>query len=848
MYPPQTLLIFVLFFLSGFTALVYQVLWMKELGLLFGNTIHAAATTLSSFFLGLMSGSYFFGRIIRRYRNAVQVYSLLEFGIALSALLYFLLLAVFHAIYDSVFGLFGAAAGGLVVIKFFMAVLLLTPAAFFMGGTFPVMSHYLVRNKYQQGIITSALYATNTLGAMTGAFLAGFYLPVLLGFKGSYALAVAVTALIAVLAWYLSRSGYRPTAPSAPAAPAGGAAVQFEPCPYAMLAMISFLSGFATIGLEVIWTRMFAQVLQNSVYTFSMILVMFLLAISLGAWLTHILIRIVRKPTLLLFVFILLSSLSVIATPTLFMLVTDNLRYLGGDTSWGVYVMEIFGAGAAVVLLPGILTGTIFPMTLKLAEPYSDDVGGTVGHLTAMNTLGAILGSVTAGFILFGLLGLWNSIGFFAAVYAALMLLLIIRVKTLHKVYAYVAGALAIVTVTQLVYQAHKLPIVFIDEAGEKLVEAWEGNYGTTAVVDVNGSLKLKVNNYYTLGGVPSSGFEERQTQIPVLLHPEPEKVFYLGMGTGITAGTSLLYPVKDVLVVELVPEAIIAAQKHFSRYLYGLFADPRVRIYAEDGRNFLAGTDRQYDLIISDLFIPWQAGTGTLYTREHYATVLERLEDDGLFMQWMPMYQVAEEEFGIIVRTMLDVFPLVTLWRGGFMTDKAIMGIAGHKSRTPISREHLQANLGYEASRFEYSNIIYPLEADRTGYNEFREAPDLISSFLIYYAGNLSRAADVFASYRVNTDNHPLIEYLAPKTHRAEKARLKGWFVNAALLRLLQDIHDRVPPEADPYLVNLTPQQRRHYSAGLHLHEYEIAKLSGERAVLEEKLEAFRAITMPDF
>ena len=843
----RTLIIFLLFFLSGFTALVYQVLWMKELGLLFGNTVHAAATTLSTFFFGLMAGSYFFGKAIKNYQNHIKVYALLELGIALTALFYFLLLTFFHAIYQSVFNLFGAGSMGLLLVKFCMAVVILSPAAFFMGGTFPVMSHYLVKNKYQQGKITSALYATNTLGAMVGAFLAGFYLPVLFGFNGSYVFAVCITSLVAAIAWYLARLEPLPVTSSVSGAQPATTDIQAGSYPYALLILISFLSGFCTIGLEVIWTRMFAQVLQNSVYTFSMILVIFLLAISLGAWLTHIMIRIFKNPTVLLYVCILLSALTVMSTPTLFMSMTNNLTYIGGDESWLGYVVAIFTTGAVVILLPGILTGTLFPLVLKLAEPYSDNVGKTVGQLTAVNTLGAILGSVIAGFILFGVLGLWNSIGFFAAVYAALLLLITVKIKPLNKVYTYVVSLLAIVSVVYLVQQSEKLPVVFVDETKEKLVEIWEGNYGTTAVINRGGTLKLKVNNYYTLGGVPSLGFEERQTQIPVLLHPEPDKVFYLGMGAGVTAGASLLYPVKEVLVAELVPEAMLAARKHFAKFLYGLFDDERVSIFVEDGRNFLSGTKNNYDLIISDLFIPWKAGSGTLYTKEHYQTVLDRLEADGLFVQWMPMYQVSEQEFGIVVRTMLEVFPQVTLWRGGFMTDQAILGIVGHNNTEAINKDQLEESLQYELNKFDYSNIVYPVEAGMTGYNQFREEVDSISSFMIYYAGNLSQAAALFNDYGINTDNYPLIEYQAPKSHRAEKAKLKNWFVNDELIDLLNKVHEISPPESDPYLVELTPDQRRHVTAGLFLHEYEVVKLTGRRELIEEKLEAFRSIALPD-
>ena len=173
---------------------------------------------------------------------------------------------------------------------------------------------------------------------------------------------------------------------------------------------------------------------------------------------------------------------------------------------------------------------------------------------------------------------------------------------------------------------------------------------------------------------------------LPVLLHDAPQSVYVLGLGTGITAGASLKFPIKSLTVTELVPEVIEASNKYFHSYSTGLFNDPRAEVIAEDGRNYLRGTEQRFDVVISDLFVPWKAGVGGLYSLEHYLTIMDRLNDQGLFMQWLPTYQLAKADFEIIARTMLEVFPQLTVWRGDFSARKPIIGLLGHKQAFPLS------------------------------------------------------------------------------------------------------------------------------------------------------------------
>ena len=198
------LIILSLFFLSGVSALIYEVLWLKELGLLFGNTSYAMATTLAAFFMGLAVGGYQWGRRVSANKNPLKLYGLLELSVAGCAAGYFLILKSYALVYPVIFDWFGNERVLFVTVKFMLAILILFPPAYFLGGTLPVISHYVVRHSSQLGQKVSVLYVVNTLGAVSGVFLAGFYLPVVVGYRQSYLMAMSVTVVVALTAVWLS--------------------------------------------------------------------------------------------------------------------------------------------------------------------------------------------------------------------------------------------------------------------------------------------------------------------------------------------------------------------------------------------------------------------------------------------------------------------------------------------------------------------------------------------------------------------------------------------------------------------------------------------------------------------
>jgi len=847
-----------LFFLSGMTGLVFQVLWMRELRLLFGQTAHAAAATLTAFFLGLALGGHWVGRYAARARRPFRVYAALEAGVAGAALLTLPVLTLYHAIYPFLYASFGGWPVCFTLMKLVLALLALVPPAFCMGGTLPMLAEHAVAGRRTLGKAATGLYAVNTLGAAAGAYLAGFHLPLVLGFSRAYALNVGVVVGVAGLAFLLSRGQGRPAPPvvrpvvggrpepgNTAGAPAGSGSGAKGPLGRGTVRILAGVSGFVTLGMEVLWTRMFAQVLHNSVYTFALILVLFLMSLALGGLVARGLIRYRWPPAGVLVVLMAMAGLAVGVSPFVFHAMTDGMGYLGGGEGWAGYLVRVFGIGLAVIGLPCVLLGIIFPYLFDVAGGERGGPGRTVGDLVAVNTVGGVLGSWMVGFVLLDALGLWGSLQLLGAVYGLAALLLADRVPR-GRVPLRVAAAVVVLLMVSLLNPA-RLALVRVDPVGrdEALVAVYEGSAGVVAVVKRGEALKIKMNNHYTLGGTGAMAFEKRQSHLPLLLHPRPRRVCYIGMGTGITAGAALDHPVERVVVTELAPEAVRAARAHFGPYVNGLFEDPRVEVRVEDGRNHLLGTRDRYDLIVADLFIPWRAGVGGLYSREHYEAARRRLAEGGLYAQWLPMYQLSRGEFGIIARSMLEVFPSVTMWRGDFLNDEPIVMLLGARGGEPMDPEALRRRWRAAERAVGQASLAESAEGASEAAGGAQGGAGRTTgawgALLLHYTGNLSAAAERFAADPVNTDDRPLIDFHAPIIQRRVRAGRAKRLTGRAYLGLLESMAEAVLPEVDPFLARVPDAERRFVRAGLELHRARVFRAAGDRKAYWQAMMRFR-------
>lgn len=830
------MVIYLLVFCSGLAGLIYEILWMKQMGLLFGNTAHAASVTLAAFFAGLAAGSWFWGRRVTRAASVLRVYASLEAGITLTALIYFVILDCYYRIYPLVYQRIDSAVV-LLAVKFALALLLIFPPAFCMGGTIPVIGQYMVRRRSAFGSTSALLYGVNTLGATLGAFMAGFFLPLWIGFKVTCMGAMAINAAVAVVAFALSRGtgrGGQPAGAGFDASP-GGAGTLVRPAGegrsaerWAILS-VCFLSGFGILALEVLWTRMFAQVLENSVYTFAAILVIVLLCLATGALISSRLARRVDSPVPMLALLTLLSGVAVAFTPSIFMVLTDSMQILAVACSWPRYVLLIFKTGFLAIGLPALLLGSVFPFLMKVEERHAISAGRSLGRLAAVNTVGAIVGSLACGFLFLEILGMWRTMQLIGAVYLVTALILPsgwgargVALKT--------SGGLFLVLLFTVLDPA-RLPVTSVDplRGNEEIRETWEGSDCTVAVALGRGGLSIKINSHYGLGSTGAAPMERLQASIPLMIYPQAKTLFFLGLGTGITAGGALdsqFSNVTRVVACELVPEVVTAAEKYIAHcddgdYTGGLFTDKRATVMVEDGRHYLMAARDRFDMIISDLFVPYRSGAGSLYSKEHFQSSRDRLNAGGVFVQWLPLYQVTETEFSIIARTMLDVFPEVTLWRNTFQPGDEVVALVGHKEASSLPA----CNVDNSAARKDAIAGKDYHDLDRL------ELPFDRQSILFFYCGNLTASKTLFDGYPVNTDDHPVIEYLAPRTYRNRNDTAIPWFVGPRFARLVDGLQRRCPPESDPMLANRSAEDRRLPVAGAAYHWARLWEVIGDES-----------------
>ncbi|MFV2008099.1 MAG: spermidine synthase, partial [Longimicrobiales bacterium] len=516
-----------------------------------------------------------------------------------------------------------------------------------------------------------------------------------------------------------------------------------------------------------------------------------------------------------------LGALMVGLSPAVFGWVTGGLAYVAPRATWPAYLTTVFRMVTVVVLPPAVLIGAVFPYLLKATPLRGRPAGPLVGRLVLLNSLGAVAGPIVAGFILLDLVGLWIAIKIMAVVYGGLALFVVSPRGGRRSFRGPAFSAVALVAVIGL----PSPPVVRL-EPGEILRAVWEASDGVVSVVESDGGVQMRLDNFYALGDSRSTLVEQMQAHVPLLIHPKPAKVLFLGLGTGLTAGASLVHDVERVVASELVPNVIRAARRYFSPWTNGLFTDPRVEVVADDARNYLLSSTETFDVIVGDLFTPWHAGTGSLYTVEHFRLVSERLAEGGVFAQWLPLYQLTPEGFETIAATFASVFPQVTVWRADFSDSRASIALVGQELGARLDQETLLRN-------------------SRSVTGAADGAPDSPDEHMatLFYVGNLTAAPGRFSGVALNTDDRRILELRAPVLSQEANAGRETFVVGRELERLFTTIHAAVPLENDPYLSSLPRNEVRYADAGLMYFRYLRLAASGRRAEALEVLEGLETV-----
>jgi spermidine synthase len=775
-----TALVLACFFLSGASGLVFEAVWTRELTLVFGSTALAMSTVLSVFMGGLALGSWLAGRWADRIVDRLRAYALAEAGVGVYALLVPLVLAGYPALNAAMYRLLGSSAVGLSLARFVAAALLLLVPTTLMGATLPLLSRHFANttNDYDGSSVAGLvgrLYAINTFGAVVGTFVGGFVLLPDVGVRATNYTAAATNLTLAAAVWLARRRLAGPVDDEL-------ASVKLErdqPAPPVFaatlvqrrVALVAFAaSGAIAMVDQVLWTRALAIIIGSSVYSFTLILLAFLVGLAGGAaLLSRLTARTTRPMEWLAGV-----HLATAAMIGLSYLVMDKLpsAFLGllrgGAFSVDGIIFCQFLLAALAVLPATLCMGGVLPLTVRVVARSLESVGRDVGTAYSVNTLGAIVGSFAAGFIVLPVAGLQRGLGIGAVTTVVLAAILLVVARPSAK--RLVAAALLPVVALACIHVMPRWSLrhfsagLFRVSIAKDIIESnkWalpelayyhDGIATTVSVEKWQRTVALKNN-----GKVDASNGDDMSTQIMVGLmpfvfwkaaHPDTDKkprAAVVGFGSGVTIGAVTQFPMAHADVVELEPAVIEAGTRFFGQWNHHPEQDPRVRIIIGDGRNFLTQASDKYDVIVSEPSNPWITGVSNLFTVDYWKLARARLADDGVFCQWAQLYEMSSKNIKIILKSFAQVFPYTYVFSAEDLSSDVILVATNHPLKLDVHA--LSGSFVDETLRKELKRGGVESAEDIVSY--LLLTPDEIPAFT--------------AGSPLNTDDDAIIEFGAPR------------------------------------------------------------------------------------
>jgi spermidine synthase len=735
-------------FASGAAALAYQLLWVRRLGEIFGQTAPAVAVVLAVFFLGLGLGAWWIGRVVSRpaagagTQGALRVYVALELAIGAFGLAFLPLCGGLERAYVALAPSEWPLARGLLV-KGLLCAALLLPPAIAMGGTLPALVRAACPDRSSFGRRLAWICSLNTLGSALAALAVAFALLPSLGVRASLLCAVGANAFAALCAVLARRtapaSEERVESPELGAPAQAGLALRWR--------IAAALSGFVAIACEVLWTRALAARTTSTVYSFALVLAVYLGGLALGSLgLAALERRALVRPAA---AGLTLACAGVAVVASMAVLVRMSSRLVASGADLDALLLGELGWTALAIGPAVACFGLALPLLARLATGTGAPPARALGVVWLANTCGTVLAALATGFWLLPELGLRASFALVSglALLAGLGLTWSTRARS-GAIAACIAGALVLVL----------LPTdlrLWSGDPRDRLVAYREGLEAGLAVVDeASGDRALRLNASYRLGSLRTRFAQERQGWIPLLLHRDARSLLFLGMGTGSSVGAVAAAGGRAIDVLEIVPELgeLLPYFAAANRNLSTRFAqDPKLRLLAVDARHFVRTTAKRYDVVIGDLFVPWRAGEGAMFTREHFAAVRGVLEPGGLFCQWLPLYQLSPAELATIAATLCDVFPRVRAYWLFFNVQQPALGLVA--SDAPLAPDP-EAMASLAGSNPRLAQVL-----EESGL----ASPELVLGSFVADERVLRR---LLPGAEVESNARPRIEFDAPRAH----------------------------------------------------------------------------------
>lgn len=758
-----------LFFFSGTTALVYEVVWSKFLSQMFGSTIYAQTAVLAAFMGGLALGNRLFGQWADELRNPVRVYGCLEIGVGLYALFY----PGLDRLANRAFVILGspviARPGWLLALQCILSAALLLGPTILMGGTLPLMAAWLQKfSPGDAGRRSARFYSVNSLGAVLGAALAGFWLIETFGMIETLQLTALVNVIVGTLAILLSRPGpAEQPSDGLKAAPSGVEAA--SPGTLRWAGLIVALTGGVSMGLEILSSRSLALIFGASLQSFAVVLISFILGIGLGsAWIASPRRR-GRSSERMIILFLCIAAIWVTVLVFNIERWVDFFRIARtglARTPTGYVYNELLTVFISVVVLglPAAWIGAVLPLMIRAVSHEDKPLGEKVGTLLTWNTLGAVVGVLLTGFGVMPWLGLRNAFGVLALVLAVAALLVALRRGWKPGI----TGATGACVLAGCLFVFGDQNWQYVMSSG--IFRVWETRFqpelmawrekhikllfykdGADATVSVEkvdgiaapGEIGLRINGKPDAGTLLDVGNQLLLAHLPLLAKPDANDVFVLGFGSGMTAGAVLDYPIERLDLAENC-EPVIQAAPLFGDWNRYVLKDPRTHLWIEDARTVLKLRPQRYDVIITEPSNPWTIGVGSVFSREFYELAASRLKRGGIMAQWFHLYETDDQIVGLILRTFGSVFPYMEVWDTG-VGDIVILGSQQPWSSGPKAFQKGFANEQVQTD-LEMINIHSP------------------EALMVRQLASQQTAFAIADKGPIQSDLFPILEYEAPR------------------------------------------------------------------------------------
>jgi spermidine synthase len=758
---PQIILFSVLF-LSGVSALVYQIVWIRRFGLVFGVDVFTMATVLSAFMGGLAIGSLIFGRLADKIKSPLKLFMFLEFGIALFAFMFPLTFKGLINIYTPIIQNFGLSDYSGQMVKFIFSFIYLLIPTTLMGGTLPVIFKFFVRHLNSLGWQISNLFAINNLGAVVGCFLSGFILIRTFGITTSLYIAASINLINAIIVYLVSRRIPLENVAEEKFVTVPGNNDESNKLSKPLLRLVLWvfaIEGFATLAFEVIWTRIFIGFsFDKTTYFYSVIVLGFVFGLSLGSFLISKWIDRRKNLVTLLAVLEIMIGLISLALLMLFskLSLILNLQRTIFDP-WLKIIGKEYLLFFLILIIPATLTGMVYPIVSKLYADNIEKLGNRMGIIGFLDTIGSVLGSFMAGFILIPLFGVVQSFITIVALNIILGVMLLFFNQAMKKnLKVILLSGTLVLSIILFLKAPEKKYFSWWDKSRyepwtnfvEKIPFYYEGTDATVTLRQYHNYMALNINGHNTAYTSLKDQIVNRMLgYVPYMVHPQPKRALVIGFGLGFTVESLIQQEIDTVDVAEICG-GVIKSGLAMNEWNKAALKNPKVHTYLEDGRDLLFKTKAKYDIITSNAVHPRLSNN--IYTQDFYELCKNRMNNGGIMCQWATPNWMNEKEFKAQVKAFINAFKNCQLW---YINEYTIILIG--------SEEPIRINYALISERFKDAKV----KDDLLNIN-MTEPFEFVSQF--------SMERDVLMNYcndaPSNTDDYPIVEFsktvnLAPDT-----------------------------------------------------------------------------------